>query len=414
MNNPIFTVMDVETTGFFSGGTDRIVEIALIAIDAEGNILREYETLLNPERDLGPIHIHQITGAMVKEAPLFTDIMGDIAEFLAGSILVAHNVSFDYRFLEGEFQRAGVDMPDIPSVCTVKLVKEVNPDIPSAKLGNVCEFYDISLENSHSAYDDCKATARLLSILIDEYGLHNILQPLTSPPGVECWPQLSKSGICFKRCDYEELPRDNHIAELVVSLPGSGETTLEGEVEYLKQLESALADRKITVEEAQGLKELALEYNISSQKAVELHESYLIDLIRIALLDEVISDFEMADLKKVADLLDISEEKLFELISESEESRIPPEKRNDLRGKTVCFTGTLRSKHQDMPITRSVAQKLALEHGMIVKGNVTKGLDFLVTADPDSMSTKARKARKYDIDILAEQAFWSMLRVQVS
>lgn len=61
MTNPRFTVVDVETTGLFPGGSDRIIEIALISLDSEGNILREYETLLNPERDLGPVHITRIS-----------------------------------------------------------------------------------------------------------------------------------------------------------------------------------------------------------------------------------------------------------------------------------------------------------------------------------------------------------------
>ena len=50
---------------------------------------------------------------------------------------------------------------------------------------------------------------------------------------------------------------------------------------------------------------------------------------------------------------------------------------------------------------------------MIVKKTVTKKLDYLVAADPDSMSGKAKKARQYGIRILAEPVFWRMLGVDV-
>ncbi len=418
MTKSKFTVMDVETTGLFPGGTDRIIEIALISLDCEGNILREYETLLNPERDLGPIHIHKITGAMVQNAPIFSDILGDLVDFLAGTIVVGHNVSFDYRFLESEFQRAGVTLPTIPSICTLNLVKKVDPNIPSGKLNFLCDHYDIQLENSHTAYADCEATAKLFKILMREYGSHNIIQTLSTPLGIENWPKLPKSNICFKRSHYENLPKEkNYIADLIACLPHKSVATSEGESEYLNLLEIILSDRKIISTESRILHDLALEHNISREKAVELHNQYLSNLIRIALLDGTISDFEMADLKKVAELLNISEQDLKALISDAstwEMISLPLENRNDLKGKTVCFTGTLRSNYKDMPITRTLAQKLALEHGLIVKQGVTKSLDFLVTADPDSMSGKARKARAYNISILTEQAFWSMLRVPVS
>ena len=52
-----------------------------------------------------------------------------------------------------------------------------------------------------------------------------------------------------------------------------------------------------------------------------------------------------------------------------------------------------------MQITREMAHKLAVEHGLVVKKGVTKDLDFLVVADPDSMSGKAKKAREYSTKV---------------
>jgi DNA polymerase-3 subunit epsilon len=50
---------------------------------------------------------------------------------------------------------------------------------------------------------------------------------------------------------------------------------------------------------------------------------------------------------------------------------------------------------------------------MIIQKGVTKSLDYLVTADPDSMSGKTKKARNYGVRIIAEPVFWAMMGIQV-
>ena len=65
------------------------------------------------------------------------------------------------------------------------------------------------------------------------------------------------------------------------------------------------------------------------------------------------------------------------------------------------------------PIARSLAQKLAEQRGMVIRERVTKDLDYLVVADPDTMSGKAKQARKYGVRILAELPFWQKLGVAV-
>ena len=60
-------------------------------------------------------------------------------------------------------------------------------------------------------------------------------------------------------------------------------------------------------------------------------------------------------------------------------------------------------------VTRELAEKLAGEAGLVVQATVTKRLDFLVVADPDTQSGKAKKARQYGVRIMAEVAFWRAL-----
>src|SRR4051812_21994078 len=106
-----FAVVDVETTGLSPYLRDRVVEVAVVLVDLQSGILDEYATLINPERDIGPTHIHRITASDVVGAPTFAEVAGDIAERLAGSVIAGHNVRFDIGFLRSEYERIGVPMP---------------------------------------------------------------------------------------------------------------------------------------------------------------------------------------------------------------------------------------------------------------------------------------------------------------
>src|SRR5690606_6198929 len=66
--------IDVETTGLFPGGHDRVVELAIVRFTIDGEVLDEYETVLNPSRDLGPQRIHGLTMAELVHAPSFEDV----------------------------------------------------------------------------------------------------------------------------------------------------------------------------------------------------------------------------------------------------------------------------------------------------------------------------------------------------
>jgi hypothetical protein len=62
-------VVDVETTGLSPWRHDRIVEIAIVMMSSDGRIHSEYESLVNPDRDMGPTRIHRISAAEVLHAP---------------------------------------------------------------------------------------------------------------------------------------------------------------------------------------------------------------------------------------------------------------------------------------------------------------------------------------------------------
>jgi DNA polymerase III subunit epsilon len=114
-----FAVVDLETTGLYPS-TDRVVEMAVIHLNPEAEITAEFCTLINPRRDVGPTRIHGLTAADVTTAPTFAAAAATLWQLLSGRILVAHNASFDARFLDAEFARCGASLPPPP----VRMVTE--------------------------------------------------------------------------------------------------------------------------------------------------------------------------------------------------------------------------------------------------------------------------------------------------
>ena len=116
-----FAVLDVETTGLFPEATHRIVEVGIVHLNGSLEVIDEWASVVNPDRDLGPTHIHGITGAMVKDAPPFSEVADDLVHRLHGRVLRAHNASFDIRFLRAEFQRLNLSIPSLATVDTYAL-----------------------------------------------------------------------------------------------------------------------------------------------------------------------------------------------------------------------------------------------------------------------------------------------------
>lgn len=112
-------VVDVETTGFYK--TDRIVEVAAVTVDRCGEVIDEWDTLVNPERDVGPVHVHGISATMVSVAPHFDEIAEALARRLDGAVLAAHNLAFDLRMLGRELERASARFSPGKGVCTLRL-----------------------------------------------------------------------------------------------------------------------------------------------------------------------------------------------------------------------------------------------------------------------------------------------------
>lgn len=79
----------------------------------------------------------------------------------------------------------------------------------------------------------------------------------------------------------------------------------------------------------------------------------------------------------------------------------------------MCFTGALRCRIGGELVTREVASQLAQAAGLSILTGVSKKLDLLVVADPETLSGKAKKAREYGTRILADAVFFRMIGASV-
>lgn len=165
-----FAVLDLETTGF-SARTERIVEVAVVHVSADGVLGREWSTLVHPDRStVGATHVHGIRPADVRDAPRFGAIVAPLVEVLAGRVVVAHNTGFDVPFLRTELERAGVAMPEVAQLCTLQESRRHLPELVKRKLADCCAAAGVTLSGAHSALGDARATAELLGCYLRAAG----------------------------------------------------------------------------------------------------------------------------------------------------------------------------------------------------------------------------------------------------
>lgn len=416
-----FAVIDVETTGFCAEGCDRVIEVAIVRVGPTGAVIDEYTTLVNPLRDVGPTPVHGITAEDVIDAPVFEDIAGDIASRLDGAVVAGHNVQFDLRFLQAELGRRGVAVPPLPTLCTLELAFRVCPELPSRKLRCCCEEAGVRHDGEHSALGDARATAALLSVYLhraEALGcscLADLGCPTAELPDSFWYRPLRSSGKTLSRAEASARSqlKKKYLAELVCRLPGL-DSANPLSAKYMDLLDRVLEDRIITHAEAESVVGQALALGMTRQDVRSAHLAYLGSLVAQARCDGIVTGAEQRDLEAVCDMLGIDRQTLEVLLVGPPHPSAPLASSSGcLEGKTVCFTGELSSCLGGVRISREMAEDLATRAGLVVKPSVSKGLDLLVCADPQSQSGKAEKARNYCVRIMAEPAFWRAIGVRV-
>ena len=162
-----YAVVDVETTGT-SVEADEIVSIAVVRLDAGGDEIDRFASLVRPA---GPIPseaiaVHGIDDASVADAPSFDEVSGELVGLLEGAVFVAHNAGFDLPLLEHAFARAGIRYRPHGVACTLDAFRLLEPVERSHRLESLCERHGVPLDDAHDARGDVLATVALLRILL--------------------------------------------------------------------------------------------------------------------------------------------------------------------------------------------------------------------------------------------------------
>ncbi|QPZ38255.1 exonuclease domain-containing protein [Paramicrobacterium chengjingii] len=415
-----YSVIDFETTGLSPEYHHRVIEVAVVHVDPNGAIEGRYETVLNPHRDLGPVHIHGLRGRDVMEAPTFEEIAGDFVKMLRDRVLVAHNASFEARFLRSELQHARSLSPvaNNEALCTMNLAHLFLPGSRRA-LADCCAAYDIALENAHEALADAHATAQLLGAYLQQDSNHPVWGRYREYAERWQWPSLPASDTPWVSRTRKNSVARSFLHDAMALLPDINEPD-DGQRTYLAQLDQALGDGFITLAEADSLHDLAAESGLDERARTMLHAQYFDDLVAAAWADGVLTDDELTQIDRVGELLGIAGETrraaLVAPVAEWVEEALTGVHRDDAAEtkvsspRIVLEPGALVVLTGEMEVPRSYYETLLTEHGYIPWSGVTKKVSLVVAADPDSLSGKARKAHDYGIPVVGVETLIELMR----
>lgn len=169
-----FIALDFETA---NRQTHSACSVALTVV-RDNEIVNEFYSLIKPETwfDRFNTQIHGIREADVAEAPKFPNVWEEMAHhFTQDQLVVAHNMPFDKRILQGTLTYYGLQSPKFQTLCTVQSSRRLLKELPNHKLNTVAAYYGIPL-NHHHALDDARACATILINLHKQFGHERIAQ----------------------------------------------------------------------------------------------------------------------------------------------------------------------------------------------------------------------------------------------
>ena len=176
MRNVSFAVVDFETTGL-NPELDRIVQLAAVIVNGDGDIIDSFDTIVKPENpdeyQHGAEHIHGISAEQVSSGMPLRLALEKLWDISAGNVFTAHNAQFDLGFLHAESERVGINGHVEVHIDTLELSRRTTgaDNTRRHNLLALCEHYGIERDKVHDAKSDATATAQLLMHLMKEIGV---------------------------------------------------------------------------------------------------------------------------------------------------------------------------------------------------------------------------------------------------
>ncbi|GLS91448.1 DNA polymerase III subunit epsilon [Psychromonas marina] len=172
-------ILDFETTGLSPDQGDRAIEIGAVRL-INGEVKDQFQALMDPGFRVSSF-IESYTGIsnqMLSQAESCKQVMNEFADYIGDDNLIAHNASFDSRFLNAELMRIGRQTVGNFS-CSLLLSRRIFQDADSHKLGELIRYANIpSSGGFHRALYDAQMTSQLWLALLNDiavrYDLHDL------------------------------------------------------------------------------------------------------------------------------------------------------------------------------------------------------------------------------------------------
>ena len=168
MNDDSLVVLDFETTGLSPAYGDRAIEIGAVLL-RHNRIVDQFQSLTNPGMRVSSF-IQDYTGisnAMLKKAPPVGEVMREFTRFMADHPLIAHNASFDRRFLDAELERIHM-LRKQEFACSMLISRRLYPDAPNHRLETLINYRSLQTSGVfHRALADAEMTAHLWADMVN-------------------------------------------------------------------------------------------------------------------------------------------------------------------------------------------------------------------------------------------------------
>ena len=161
-----FCAFDTESTGI-DVKNENLIELGAVKFSKYG-IQETFQSLVSSPKQLSPF-IKELTGLndeILSSAPAPAIIIPKFTEFIAGTVLVAHNAQFDLRLVNAECERLNIGSIKNKGIDTLRLSRILSPENQCWKLSHLSAQFNLQTENFHRAYDDALCCAKLFLHLL--------------------------------------------------------------------------------------------------------------------------------------------------------------------------------------------------------------------------------------------------------
>ncbi|MET9262655.1 exonuclease domain-containing protein [Amycolatopsis sp. NPDC004079] len=384
-----FAALDLETTGL-DPLRQRICEIGVVRFRADGTVLDEYSTLVHPRRGIthDAAECNNLTLAELDGAPVFGEVYPDLLRMLQGTVVVAHNLVFEDKFLAAEIGRLGAAPPQLTGVCSMVACR-AQLDGPSYKLQSL--YRTVAgrwIDGAHTALGDARALAALVPWLAGNCpgGLR-----YRGPDPVPAPPRSDRPARIFPRAERLHRTEFGYLGALAQRFPRTAEDHPVGEeaaANYADALDDVLRDHQITGDEAWRLEHLARHAGLSQQALTIAHRAAWDRAVRELPLDDP-ALLTVAQRRKLRSLAhDIGHPELAECLEIPPEDDVP----RHLRSWRVGLDGPDGT-------TSDLRTLVESNSGSIAK-RLTKTVRFIAAHDPSAATPQLLKAHELGIPVV--------------